>query len=247
MPKIIVDPHRVLRLYFALALAGFGIYLLIFGASAFAGVVDVYLDYSLSIAFTQINLDPLPFTLNLMTVTLIAGILVAGSIYLFIQSWEELKVPTMLKTFFQYNEQHKEEVPDQLPTPAVIRALDEEPIEPDHLKDSQKQLEESKKPDSMKIENLTNVVIGMFFLILGFYLVILVSNTYFLYAPQSLNSFITWRMFNLNLPIIVMIFIGILLWSAGWFLIKEAKKEIKYLEDTQLAYQLRTNSKPKKK
>lgn len=233
---------RIVKFIFASIMATTGGYLFVFGANALAGVVDVYLDYSLTIIFVPISLYPIPFTIPLLTAILIGSLLIIGAFYLLLQTWEEFKILELLKKYFLNNGQRKKGDKKYFQSNDVLKDSDEEPEESEDLKNSKKQLDDLEESKSNQLENVLNIIIGTLFLIFGIYLIINASVIYFTHAPQDLGSFITWRPLNFELPIIIVIAIGILLWIASWLTVKEAVKELKYLEETQLAYQLRKNS-----
>ncbi len=221
-----ISRTKVLRLAYAFLLLFTGVYSFLYGLSAIANIIDIYEEYTLSVLGLQIDIYPFPLSLNLISAGLIAFSLIIGSIYILIPYWEELKKSKIFQKIFLNDNAKKDEINENKIISDVNQTLKEDSSKPVNNNELQEQLE---RPEKI---NPVNGIIGVSMFIFGLILFIRVIDLYFRYAPLSLVSMMTWNRLNLNLPVFMVMFIGILLCLIGVFLLIWANNERKYLEDS---------------
>ena len=206
-----------------MALAG---YAFLFGILALSGVVDIYYEYSFTVITRPVDLVPVPIVVSLLQAVLLVALLVGVSYYLIKPSWKDIK-PYILAL-------GKEKSLALKPTPPSHDENEESEPSKTHIP----QTSDSNSSLSPLEAREQEILIGLVSLVLASFLGIKIYSVYFASAPYDLGYLIRLHPLPLKLPILVVILIGFGLLASTIYLLKEALQEFRWLEQTQLIYQL---------
>ncbi|MFW9779342.1 MAG: hypothetical protein ACFFE8_10860 [Candidatus Heimdallarchaeota archaeon] len=211
----------------SLGLAG---YVFVFGALMLSGVVDIYYVYSLSAIFRPVNLEPIPIILSLLQTALVAAIFLIITYYLLKPVWNEILLKFLITLRIRAS-------PSSSPPSPDISGFEST----EKMEKPRPQTSSSTSSLLSFSENWQEILGGLVTLSIAVFLGIRIYNVYFTDAPSDLGYLITAYPLPLRLPILVIIMLGAVLWLSAIYLLKEALKDIRWLEKTQLAHQFNHN------
>jgi hypothetical protein len=209
----------------SLGLAG---YAFVFGTLILSAVVDIYYNYSLTVIFHPVDLVPIPLVLSILQTVLIVAVLVIVSYYILKSSWKDLVEGILLAL----GAKPQTSSPPPSPPPAETESSESKKL-------AELQPSDSPPTSSALDERRQELLAGIVLLMIAGFLGYKIYEVYFASAPRGLGYLITAYPLPLKLPILGVILVGTALWAAAVYLLKEALKEFRWLEQTQLAY--RTN------